>query len=546
MSYRSNSIRNIRTIKAQRGEALRIDLGEDFSGTLTAWMKRSPNDAEYRSFEVQDGRYLYLSESKASDYYTEGVVSSAVEGKWYFDVEQDNGVDDKSTIYRGTILFQNDVTNSNGTEYPPDLDGRYRTVSIVLSDPLTESVDGLVETQNEANEQFASAIKLLQGEEKEAAYNFDDTISGAPNQGDITFDANEFALVGSMQMHKLDKDGLNNSYFIAALQEGDFLTLTDVNSTNAVVFEVISEAVLSGDTYTIGVNEDSSVGTIFANGAAIGVDGLITSEGGGLITEDIESIGVGTVGGIDEGEIITEGTPLTGFVKRLIQKVIPPTYTPPTASLSISPSGNQEIGATLDFTLTPSFNQNDGGAVNQVVFRRNGSIIQTQLDLTPFVDTNRVVQAGSNPYSVEISYDDGPIKDDNFGNPYPIGQILAGTAIGNNSINGAYRNWYGTYGLTPPATGAGIRTLDFTYSNSFILNTGDTSLNQVVAVPSTKSLSSVIDLDALNANITSSYVLSGTITSVPDGGGNLVSYNVYILTLAVAYSENHRHDVTIS
>jgi len=122
MGYKSNGIKNIRTINAWRGELLMIDLGVEQEGTLTAWMKKDPNSPTYRSFTIVDNRYLVLPADKASDYYTDDVLVEAVEGKWYFDVEttSDTGDPDKTvTIFRGIILFQNDITGSRGIEVNP-------------------------------------------------------------------------------------------------------------------------------------------------------------------------------------------------------------------------------------------------------------------------------------------------------------------------------------------------------------------------------------------------------------------------------------------
>jgi hypothetical protein len=65
-----------------------------------------------------------------------------------------------------------------------------------------------------------------------------------------------------------------------------------------------------------------------------------------------------------------------------------------------------------------------------------------------------------------------------------------------------------------------------------------------VAVPATMSLTQVLDLDALNANITANYVLSTF--NVNDGGGTPVSYKIYTLSNAIPYSSDHRHQITIA
>lgn len=121
MSHIVSTKRNIRTLKALRGEALTIDLGKTQIGTLKAWMKKDPNDATFRSFEIKENRYLYLSKEKTDDYFNAetGKLIEAVEGRWNFDVRlTPEGEDEENdaVIYTGTILFKNQVTGSRGVE----------------------------------------------------------------------------------------------------------------------------------------------------------------------------------------------------------------------------------------------------------------------------------------------------------------------------------------------------------------------------------------------------------------------------------------------
>lgn len=120
MSYSTGPIPNLRTIKAIRGESLTIDLGKVFPGTLESWMKKDPNSDTFRSFNIVGNRYLQLPSNKAKDYLdVNGVVIEAVKGKWFFDVEQildPEKPEEVTTIYKGTIVFSEDITNSSGTE----------------------------------------------------------------------------------------------------------------------------------------------------------------------------------------------------------------------------------------------------------------------------------------------------------------------------------------------------------------------------------------------------------------------------------------------
>lgn len=104
------------------------------------------------------------------------------------------------------------------------------------------------------------------------------------------------------------------------------------------------------------------------------------------------------------------------------------------------------------------------------------------------------------------------------------------------------------YGPTAsgPSNSAAVRALPsniFTDgSNPFNLNTSTTEKIFSVAMPNTLSVSEVLDLDALNANITANYSQSSF--SVADYTGNLGTYNVYTMTNAIPYTSNHRHQIT--
>ena len=156
MNHRVSSIRNLRTIKALRGEAVRIDLGKTFEGSLQAWMKRSPDDPVHREFGIDANRYITLSNELTRDYYTDGgVLISTVSGKWYFDVEQTiDGV--VKTIFTGTIFFSKDITGSNsytlGAEQKIDTVEYSKTTTQQDPNNSTEADDFVL--QNEGKQLF--------------------------------------------------------------------------------------------------------------------------------------------------------------------------------------------------------------------------------------------------------------------------------------------------------------------------------------------------------------------------------------------------------
>ncbi len=100
-----------------------------------------------------------------------------------------------------------------------------------------------------------------------------------------------------------------------------------------------------------------------------------------------------------------------------------------------------------------------------------------------------------------------------------------------------------------PANSNAVRALSskiFTDgSNPFSISTGTVNKVFSFAVPASTNIVNVIDVDALNANITTSYVKSTF--NVLDFGGTAVSYDIYTMTNAEPYSPNtHNHQVTRS
>ena len=118
---------------------------------------------------------------------------------------------------------------------------------------------------------------------------------------------------------------------------------------------------------------------------------------------------------------------------------------------------------------------------------------------------------------------------------------------GNLSVSFLLLGFYGP-SATTPSNSTSVRSLGsriFSDSiGSFTLNTGVSYSIFTVAIPSSHSLVSVIDQDASNANVTSTYNLNTF--NVQDYGGNNSSYKVYTANYALAYSLSHRHLITTS
>lgn len=129
-------------------------------------------------------------------------------------------------------------------------------------------------------------------------------------------------------------------------------------------------------------------------------------------------------------------------------------------------------------------------------------------------------------------------------NTSPIGTFLSNIL----TVTGRYYIFLGP-NATAPINSAQVRALPansfYTGAGNLILNTGNVETKHFIALPPGNSFSQIIDLDALNANITTSYVNIGTVNVVDAGGVNRL-YTIYQLTLGAPYSSNHRHQITVN
>jgi len=118
----------------------------------------------------------------------------------------------------------------------------------------------------------------------------------------------------------------------------------------------------------------------------------------------------------------------------------------------------------------------------------------------------------------------------------------------NFTVTAFFRRFWGAT-ATSPTTSANVRALPSnafqTAGNTFDLTTGTSLTRFSVCLPPSVTITSVIDVGNLNLNITSQYVLIGTI-SVLDAGGTSRLYNKYEMVIASPYTTSTTHRITTS
>lgn len=231
-------------------------------------------------------------------------------------------------------------------------------------------------------------------------------------------------------------------------------------------------------------------------------------------------------------------------VELIIEKVAtPPEYISPTCEINQS-DYTLEYGSNWNATREASFTQNDAGELTSATFdgedfnpseleNKSKSLLISRHDIT----SQQTIKAVFN-------FATGPIKTNNFDIPDERGRILAGQIETQFTITPYYKYFYDNVADSWTASSATIRELtNSAASSTKTLKTGATNRTFVVAIPSNKSITKVIDETALQADITSNYVLQGT-TIVTNGNTNM-EYKVYKMQQAVPYSESHNHKITI-
>lgn len=265
---------------------------------------------------------------------------------------------------------------------------------------------------------------------------------------------------------------------------------------------------------------------------------LIGGGGGSSDPADIDLpsvVALVNVGGIAPG-YDTDGKSLVEFITDLIHPYIQPVFT----SFSVTGQATTvEVGTTLSGskTFTWAITQNSGvvstidiyditGSTSLVTTPNDGSQAQT-------VTTRQLNSNGATQQWRGVG-----------NNSSPAGTFNSSTF----TVTGRFFRFFGPT-ASSPANSAAVRGLPssafYTGGTTFTLATGNTQTKFVVALPPGVNITSVVDTSALNADITSEYVLTGTI-NVQDAGGTNRSYNIYEMNIGVAYGASHNHSITIN
>lgn len=266
-----------------------------------------------------------------------------------------------------------------------------------------------------------------------------------------------------------------------------------------------------------------------------------------------------SLGALNDGETIPEGASIDDLLNLITQKAIAPTYTNPTVSIARSgsgtASGSYEAGTSITPVLTATFTKNDAGDLTELKILKGSSEVGSDTS-SPYTYTGSAIVLGDETitFKSQATYTDGPVKNNNLGNPDATGQIKAGTITSSNyNFTGQRNLFWGTgVGDLPTLNSDTIRGL----TNKKLNPTQGYSWNIPIAVgqqyvifayrSTLRDVNEVMYVETNDTGMASSFTKTTVQVADARGGENgQVEYKVYSYRMAAPAAASMTFKVTI-
>lgn len=276
------------------------------------------------------------------------------------------------------------------------------------------------------------------------------------------------------------------------------------------------------------------------------------------VGEDIQVNGV-NIGNLTDGKTISRDLTLAQFIKQMVQKAIPASYTQPSVSLVNNggqAAGNVEAGSSVNIKLRANFTKNDAGDLTTLEIKKGAEQVATGSSSPVDYSSTEALVVGDETvtFTATATYGEGEIKNNNLGEPSPDGHITAGSKNSSGySITGKRNAFYGTgVGATPELNSANIRSLTNkklapANGNTITINVAAGQQYVIIAYPATLRDITQIKYEETN-DIGALSKFTKTQVQVADarGGENgLMDYKVYSYGMAVPAPAAMTFTVTI-
>ena len=246
------------------------------------------------------------------------------------------------------------------------------------------------------------------------------------------------------------------------------------------------------------------------------------------------------------------------FVRMMVQKAVPATYTKPTLTLGNhggQASGNVEAGTSVTPKLRATFSQNDAGDLTAISILK-GSTSVADGTTSPLDYTGEAIVVGDETITFKASatYGDAPVKNNNLGQESKENWFAGDTITSTDySIVGKRNLFYGTgVGSLPEITSDVVRGLSNkklapTQGHSFNVSVAIGQQYIVVAYPATlRDVNNITYVEANDGNMAENFTKTFVDVADARGGENgLVSYKVYTYAMAIPAAATMTFKVTI-
>ena len=269
------------------------------------------------------------------------------------------------------------------------------------------------------------------------------------------------------------------------------------------------------------------------------------------------NIGVLTVPGSGSGTISASGKNVKEVLASILASEKNPSATAPAVTIGTQTNfGTFEIGTKKNLvygaTLSAgSYTYGPATGITAKTWEATCTGVTGSKTTASGTFENVVAEATAKTITVKATYDAGAIPVTNLGNPYPTGQIKAGSAskTSNSLVGVRYMFWGPMADASAELNSANIRALAHKEeSKAKTLATfgpGDKAVKVVVAVPAGRKITKVLLTSSMNADITSSFVKQTSTVSVEGAQGYAgTAYDVYVYQPA-SIDKGERYAITI-
>lgn len=302
-------------------------------------------------------------------------------------------------------------------------------------------------------------------------------------------------------------------------------------------------------------------------GASINASGDLVLTKGQLHLEDVyltdgltftADIGVQKVPASGSGVLGKEGDSLKQLLSSILAKEANPTTTQPTVTLNSNNIGAKEVGTNiaLNWSFTTTAGKYTYGPATGVTFSDFYVVwsAKTYQGQSGTVDSIQVTDGMSNIITGGCKSTAGTIPVTNLGNEYTAGQIKAKDdwVVSRGTLSG-YRNsfWGSVNSKEGTPDSATIRALAGKKNGAIAAgNTGDAAeavgaLRVIIAVPAPRTISSIKDVNGLNAEALSAFTKI-TVSVEGANGYKGANYNVYYKDNASANDKANKWHFTVA